>query len=37
MLGSLRGAIQGQFMGALRKKAEVIDNRRFNRLGIIRE
>ena len=37
MLGSSRGAIQGQFMGALRKKAEVIDNRRFNRLGIIRE
>ena len=37
MLGSSRGAIQGQFMGALRKKAEVIDNSRFNRLGIIRE
>jgi parvulin-like peptidyl-prolyl isomerase len=37
LLGTLKGQAQGQVLAALRKKADVIDNRNFNRLGIIRE
>ncbi|MEY4571971.1 MAG: hypothetical protein RLZ10_1189 [Bacteroidota bacterium] len=37
LLATLKGQAQGQVMAALRKKADVIDNRNFNRLGIIRE
>jgi peptidyl-prolyl cis-trans isomerase D len=34
---TIKGQAQGQVMAALRKKADVVDNRNFNRLGIIRE
>jgi peptidyl-prolyl cis-trans isomerase D len=37
LMTALKGQAQGQVMAALRKKADVIDNRNFNRLGIIRE
>jgi peptidyl-prolyl cis-trans isomerase D len=37
LMGTLKGQAQGQVLAALRKKADVIDNRNFNRLGIIRE
>jgi peptidyl-prolyl cis-trans isomerase D len=36
MLAALRGGIQGQALGALKKKAEVVDNRRFLKIGIRR-
>jgi parvulin-like peptidyl-prolyl isomerase len=36
MLATLRGGIQGQVLGALKKKAEVVDNRRFLKIGIRR-
>ncbi|MBM3452741.1 MAG: hypothetical protein FJX84_06330 [Bacteroidetes bacterium] len=37
LMTTLKGQAQGQVMAALRKKADVVDNRNFNRLGIIRE
>ena len=36
MLTTLRGGVQNQAVGALKKKAEVIDNRRFLKIGIRR-
>jgi peptidyl-prolyl cis-trans isomerase D len=37
LMTTLKGQAQGQVMAALRKKADVVDNRNFNRLGIIRD
>ena len=37
LLSTLKGNVQNKVNEALTKKAEVIDNRKFNRLGIIRE
>ena len=36
MLGQLRGGLQSQLSGALKKKAEVVDNRRFLKIGLRR-
>ena len=36
MLATLRGGVQNQALAALKKKAEVIDNRRFLKIGIRR-
>lgn len=36
MLASLKGGLQGQVLASLKKKAEVIDNRRFLKAGIRR-
>jgi len=36
MLAASRGGIQGQALGALKKKAELVDNRRFLKIGIRR-
>jgi hypothetical protein len=36
MLATLRGGLQNQAIGALKKNAEVIDNRRFLKIGIRR-
>jgi hypothetical protein len=37
LLATLKGSVQNQVIESLSKKADVIDNRNFNRLGIIRE
>jgi hypothetical protein len=36
MLGQLRGGLQSQASGALKKQAEVVDNRRFLKIGLRR-
>jgi hypothetical protein len=36
MLAALKGGLQGQALGGLKKKAEVVDNRRFLNAGIRR-
>jgi hypothetical protein len=34
MVKTLKGSFQGLAIGALRKKAEVVDNRKLNALGL---
>jgi hypothetical protein len=36
MLTALKGSLQGQALAGLKKKAEVMDNRRFLKAGIRR-
>ena len=36
MLANLKGSVSGQARGALIKKADIVDNRRFNSAGIRR-
>lgn len=36
LLGAIKGNLQGQILTALKKKAEVMDNRRFLKAGIRR-